>query len=203
MDKRLQEEQWADLIHRAKRLEPAAFDTLIDAYSKPLYGYFYRLTGSRNEAEDLLQELFVRVVRSIRRYRDDGRFEAWIYRIAANLVRDGLRKQKTARAHFRQPQTPAEDDSEQADPLSKLPDTSDDGPAARMSRTEQTDLLQVALDRLPDHERETICLRHFSQMSFQQIADLLDVPLGTVLARAHRGLKRLRELMEDQKDAEG
>jgi RNA polymerase sigma-70 factor (ECF subfamily) len=195
MKKSLQDDQWAELIKRAKRLEPEAFDALLDAYSKPLYGYFYRVTGSRQDAEDLLQETFVRVVRSIDRYQDDGRFEAWIYRIAGNLVRDRLRK-KNSTPPTKQAFASADAD-EGADSLSRFPDRNENDPAENSSRNEQTDRLQIALDRLPEHEREAICLRHFSQMSFQQIAELMEAPLGTVLARAHRGLKRLRELMEE------
>ena len=80
------------LVERARQGESAAYDTLVDLYANRLYGYLYRLTGSRTEAEDLFQEVFVRVVRTLPAYRDDGRFEGWLFRIATNLVRDHVRR---------------------------------------------------------------------------------------------------------------
>ncbi len=71
-----------DLIRRARQRDSAAFETLVEIYSPRLYGYFYRLTGRREDAEDLLQEVFVRVVRMIGRYEHENRFDAWLFRIA-------------------------------------------------------------------------------------------------------------------------
>jgi RNA polymerase sigma-70 factor (ECF subfamily) len=86
------QEPLQELIRRAQQHDPAAFDQLVDRFSGPLYGLFCRLAGSTHDAEDLLQELFLRVVRMVDSYKHDGRFEAWLYRIAINLVRDHLRR---------------------------------------------------------------------------------------------------------------
>jgi RNA polymerase sigma-70 factor (ECF subfamily) len=174
----------ADTISRARRGDAAAFDALIDGYADRLYGYFYRLTGSHHEAEDLLQDLFVRLVRALRSYEHRGRFDAWLFQMAANLARDRIRQLSRSK------QTGSE-----ALKLDSEPAPGDQDPAARMDRQEQIDRLQQALARLSESEREVLCLRHFSQLSFREIADLMGTPLGTALARAHRGLDRLRSLM--------
>ncbi|MEP0842741.1 MAG: sigma-70 family RNA polymerase sigma factor [Phycisphaerae bacterium] len=190
----MDEAELADVIARARRQEPAAFDTLISAYSDRLYGFFYRLTGSRHDAEDLLQEVFIRVVRTIGRYEHAGRFDGWLFRIAANLLRDRVRRSRRGK--------PSDDHTgervgpEPAESLANRPDPAQDDPASALQRAEATDRLQRAIDRLPPAEREVIMLRHFSQLPFREIAEMMDTPLGTALARAHRGLARLRELME-------
>lgn len=179
-----------DVIARAQRHDPEAFDALIDAYSARLYGYFYRATGRRAEADDLLQELFVRLVGTIGRYRHDGRFEPWLFRIATNLLRDRIRRLQTSQKALEPHRDGKQDhlDVERAvDPRSAPPDV--------LQQREQVDRLQEAIARLPEPERAVILLRHFSQMSFRDIAELMETPLGTALARAHRGLTRLRELM--------
>ncbi|HEY3246261.1 MAG TPA: sigma-70 family RNA polymerase sigma factor [Phycisphaerae bacterium] len=189
----------AGLIEAAQRRDPQAFDALIDAYARPLYGYLYRLTGAREDAEDLLQEVFVRVVRMIGQYEHDGRFEAWLFRIATNLVRDRVRRIRRA------PVTSSLDaggdgfvapDGEAGD---VWVDSSAPAPDGRLTLREDVDALQQALARLAPAEREVLMLRHFAQLSFAEIATAMGTPLGTALARAHRGLIHLRELMEHQR----
>jgi RNA polymerase sigma-70 factor, ECF subfamily len=177
----------ADTIARAQRGDAAAFDTLIDGYADRLYGYFYRTTGSRHDAEDLLQDLFIRLVRAIGAYQHEGRFEAWLFRMAANLARDRIRQISRSR---RLGLASADNYSEA---LERQPAGGDPDPSAPMGRAEQVDQLQRALDGLPQAEREVVMLRHFSQLSFRQIAETMGTPIGTALARAHRGLARLRE----------
>ena len=182
-----------DLIARAQQREPAAFDELVEAYSKRLYGYFYRLVGSRQDAEDLLQEVFVRLVRTISQYEHDGRFEAWLFRIAANLVRDRVRRSQRSRGLDR-----GTGMAEAAiDPFDQVPDRIDERPDHGLDRAEQVDRLQQAVDQLPGPEREVVLLRHFSGMSFKEVAEVMGTPLGTALARAHRGLARLRDLLAE------
>lgn len=183
-----------DLITRARKRDPAAFDALVEIYSPRLYGYFYRLTGGREDAEDLLQETFVRVVRMIGRYEHEGRFDAWLFRIATNLVRDRVRRQRRSPGL----ETPAAADSEDSAVLDQLPGADVETPENVLERSEQVDRLQQALAKLSEPEREVIFLRHFSQMSFKEVAEAMGTPLGTALARAHRGLARLRQLMEER-----
>jgi RNA polymerase sigma-70 factor, ECF subfamily len=185
--------QLANVIARARRRDPAAFESLVDLYGPRLYGYFYRFTGSRHEAEDLLQETFIRMVRMIGTYEHNGRFDGWIFCIATNLVRDRVRRVKSAKAAGLYPTQAAEDENEY---LSNCSDDSVGELSARLEQAEQVDQLQKAIAQLPEPEREVILLRHFSQLSFREIADQMQTPLGTALARAHRGLARLREMME-------
>jgi len=181
-------DQLAGLIRRAQARQPAAFDALVDRYSTRLYGYFYRLTGSRHAADDLLQDLFVRLVKMIGRYRHDGRFEAWLFRIATNLVRDRVRRAQ---------RSPVALGGEVEDDRlgESLRDASREDPSQRLAVSEELDRLQWALGQLSEGEREVIMLRHFSELSFKEVAELTGTPLGTALARAHRGLRRLRQLM--------
>ncbi len=191
--------QLADVIARAQRRETGAFEALIEAYSHRLYGFLYRLTGHRDDADDLLQEVFVRVVRMIGKYEDDGRFEAWLFRIAMNLARDRVRRiRKSPIVLAAEPRSGGEE-GRPADPLDPA-DGDRLAPDEALELADQVDRLQQALGQLGDAEREVIMLRHFSAMSFNEIAEMMGTPLGTALARAHRGLKRLRRIMEGLTD---
>ncbi len=183
----------SELITGAQRGDAAAFDRLVEAFAHRVSGFIFRMTGRREGVEDLVQEVFVRVVRMIGAYEHDGRFEAWIFRIAANLVRDRLRRAKRA-PRLVDVGSLSDEEEAGASGLDRLEGPSE--PAdARLVRTEAIDALNGALARLPEAEREVVLLRHFSQMSFREIAVLMGTPIGTALARGHRGLARLRELM--------
>ena len=181
-----------DLIGRARQRDPAAFETLVEIYRPRLYGYFYRLTRRREDAEDLLQELFVRVVRMIGRYEHDNRFDAWLFRIGTNLVRDRVRRQRRSPGF-----EVSGGEADEPGRLEEVPDGEVDRPDDALETAEEIDRLQRVLKRLPQAEREVILLRHFSQMSFKEVAEAMGTPLGTALARAHRGLAKLRQLMEE------
>jgi RNA polymerase sigma-70 factor (ECF subfamily) len=182
------------VLRRARRRDPQALHQLVDAYSARVFGLLYRLTGSHETAEDLLQETFLRVVRTIPEYRHRGKFEAWLFRIAANLARDHARRLKRrglmleweAHGAERFPHRPKPTDGAQPDPRAEL------------LRREAEQRLGEALGGLPELDREIILLRHFSELSFREIAELLDVPLGTALARAHRALKRLKTALGEE-----
>jgi len=190
-----QPDQLAGWVQQARRGDAAGFDALIDAYGSRLLAYLRRMTGREHEAEDLLQDVFVRVVSSIDKYTEDGRFEAWIFRIAANLVRDRARRRK--RRGLPLSLSAGEEPGAVAEP----PDRRGPLPGGRAELAEQADRLNAAMDQLPDAEREVLTLRHFGGLSFKEIAEVMGTPLGTALARSHRGLGRLRELMTDTTDA--
>ncbi|MCZ6817599.1 MAG: sigma-70 family RNA polymerase sigma factor [Planctomycetota bacterium] len=186
-------ESLAAVIRDAQRGDPKAFDALADLYAGRIFGFVYRLTGSRHDAEDLMQEVFLRVVRTIERYKHDGRFEPWIFRIAANLVRDRVRRVKRSPRRAA-PADPRGDESSASDMLDDFP-TRQRTVEDALVCSEDIAEMNAALATLPEGEREVLMLRHFSQMTFKEIAELMETPLGTALARAHRGLSRLREAM--------
>ena len=179
------------IVARAQQHDPAALDALVHRYSDRVFGLLYRMTRSRHEAEDLLQEVFLRVVRTIDRYQHQGRFEAWLMRIAVNLVRDHIRRKRRQGKVL----APVGQDADAADPLDAQPGNTP-APDAPAELADQVDQLSAALAQLSDGEREVIMLRHYSDMSFKEIAEAMGIPLGTALARGHRGLAKLRSIME-------
>ena len=183
------------LVERARQGESAAYDTLVDLYANRLYGYLYRLTGSRTEAEDLFQEVFVRVVRMLPAYRDDGRFEGWLFRIATNLVRDHVRRLMRNPPGLSMNWEWQGDGDARPGSWEPFADEAAHAPDRGMRLSEDVDALQRALAELSAPEREVVMLRHFSEMSFADIAQAMGTPLGTALARAHRGLAKLRRIM--------
>lgn len=189
----------AQVIGRAKAGDPEAFDRIVDAFAARLYGYLYRLTGSRDDADDLLQEVFLRVVRTIGGYDHDGRFVGWLFRIATNLARDRVRRLgRTPQILRLEPAPASKAGNNEAAGWYESGDLSQPAPDAPMVLREAVDALQTALAELPAAEREVVMLRHFSDLSFAEIAKAMGTPLGTALARAHRGLSKLRKIMVDR-----
>ncbi len=178
-------------IRGAQGGDSAAYERIVEQYAGRIFGFLLRMTGSRHDAEDLLQEVFVRLVRTLGAYKHEGRFEAWLFRIAANLARDRVRRAKRAPKQVGQGFA---EDASGAEVLDRIEGPIEPADTA-MVRDEENDALGEALTKLSDSERETIMLRHFSQMSFKEIAKATGVPLGTALARAHRGLAHLRKML--------
>lgn len=178
-------------IAAAQAGDAEGYRALLEAYGPRLYGYFFRATGRHHDAEDLLGELTLRLVRMLGRYDDRGRFEPWLFRIAANMVRDRIRR-------FKANPTPASLSGQDefgralADRLPMAGEAAD----AALAATEASGSLYAVLERLDVVTRETILLRYFGQMSFKELADVFACPVGTVLARVHRGLRAMREMME-------
>jgi len=138
----------------------------------------------------------LRLVKRLADYDERGRFEPWLFRIASNLVRDRIRRAK------RRPRPASlsagrgdDDDGSLGEMLSDPDQAPVDGP---MLLAEQAGRLREALDRLDAVSREMVIMRHFGQMSFREIAEEMDCPLGTALAKVHRAIKSLRAMMESE-----
>jgi RNA polymerase sigma-70 factor (ECF subfamily) len=170
-------------LHRAARGDEQAWRLIIDAYSKRVFGLIRAQCGNADLAEEITQSAFCTIVMKIEDYAEVGRFESWLFRIAMNRLRDEMRRRK------RQAR-PVEDEA-----LTALAGPADDdAPSAATDRAESV-TLHRALAQLPEADRRIIHLRNVAELSFKQIADLLEQPLGTVLARHHRALKKLRDLL--------
>lgn len=179
------------LVSRAKANQPEAVEQLFDLYAPRLYGLLLRMTGSPADAEDLLQETCIKMLRALNGYQENGRFEPWLFSIAANLARDWLRRQ----GRLIVAAAGGTDEESEAIAVSQEPDVDQ-----RLVQAEQVDQLQRALMELSAAEREVVTLRFFSDLSFKEIAQALNVPLGTALARAHRALKHLRDRLQNDMD---
>lgn len=156
------------------------FAVLVDIYGRKCYGYFYRLTGDREVSNDLLSELFLKLVEKIGSFRG-GSFDTWLFTIAMNLFRDHLR------GKYRRQKLMDEKSKLVAREESSLEPAGPD-----------TDALQEALGQLDPETAELISLRYFGELSFKELARMRNEPIGTTLSRVHRGLKRLKELMADK-----
>lgn len=168
------------LITQCKKGDPQAFEELVKRYSSRCYAYFYRLTGRPDLSEELLSDLFIRLVRKIRSYQD-GSFEKWMFTVASNLFRDSLRKQYR---HKRLLEEKAE--------LMAL--SNED---AERETPEMYDKLQIALEKLDRETAELISLRYYSQISFKELSEIRNEPIGTTLSKVHRALKKLRLIMDE------
>ena len=179
------------LITAVRAGADGAWEDFLAVYGRRLYGYFFRATRSHHDAEDLLGEIMLRLVRKIGEYDDRGRFEPWLFRIASNLVRDRIRRAKARPT----PMSLENDDDEQTglgETISGTETPVDAGLLAGENRI----ALDAAMEQLPEKSRQMVLLRHFGDMSFKEIAEIYDCPVGTVLARVHRALKTLRTVLE-------
>jgi RNA polymerase sigma-70 factor (ECF subfamily) len=186
----MDDQQLVSVIGRCQKGDRAAFEWIVNAFGGSIFAFLLRMVGRRDLAEDLLQDVFVRMIGSIGRYDHRDRFAAWLFRIAANLVRDHVRKIRRRGQTFSGDST----DGDHEATLSVLP-AEEPAAAERLAADEDRRRLHWALGQLSEEYRQVVLLRHYSQLSFKEIAEILGCPLGTALARMHRGLARLRALM--------
>lgn len=178
----------AALMARVQAGDLDAFEPLVRRYERRLFGYFLNLVEDPATAADLAQETFVRVYRAAGRYRESGRFESWLFRIAANLVRSRQRRPDQRVPHLSLEEAPAGARELAVGGREGRPDEA-------TWRAEVRDALTRALPRLPFVFREAVLLRDVEGRSYREIAEMLGVEEGTVKSRAHRGRKHLRELL--------
>lgn len=188
-DNRLDSE--AQLIERCLTGEDAAWEDLVKVFTRRVYGVCYRFTGTDGAAQDLTQEVFLRVFKTLKSFRSgEGSFSVWLNRLTRNLLIDNYRRTKLERAT----------DSIE-DQLFTLEQT-----AAGSGRTdsllagrEASELLQGALQKLSPDLRETVILRDIEELEYREIAEVLNVPEGTVKSRLNRGRAELARILRRHK----
>ena len=163
-------------------------ETLLVTFAPRVYGLLFRLVGRPDVAEDLMQETMLRAFRSLGTYRPEGKFRAWVFRIAVNLARDWIR---------RQPREPSVSLDDGEDPPVAVSLRTMAPPDASMGRREGSKRVEAAIARLSAPDREVLLLRYYGDLAFKDIARTTGEPLGTVLARAHRALKKLGDLLPE------
>lgn len=179
--KELTDQELEKVIAGCKDRNAESYSVLLDAYSRRIYAYFYRLSGDKTVADDLLSEMFVKLIEKIDKFKA-GNFNGWLFTVASNVWHDWLRaKQRDSRALESQKNRLELDARRQRE---------------IRSNTDSADRLNIELERLDNETRELMMMRYYSELSFKEIAAVRDVPIGTILSKVHRGLKKLREYME-------
>jgi RNA polymerase sigma-70 factor (ECF subfamily) len=169
------------LAVRCRSGDSVAFDELVERYQLRLFRFAYRLLRDRAEAEDAVQETFVRAYRALNAYSPDGFFSSWIYRIALNECRRRMRGYRPTVA------------IELAPPARNLPD-----PQQSILARERHRFVREALDTLPEHYRLVMVLFYFEELSVEEIAHTLGISVSAVKVRLHRGRERLAKILEQE-----
>ena len=173
-----------ELVASSLAGDRSAFDQLVLRWDRKIQGAIYRLIGSEEEARDLCQEAFLKAYRGLGAFKGEARFSSWLYQIALNLCRDRMRR--------RRGRTLVSLDALEAD--GQAPVLREEANA--LDLVEARDLQQrvrAAVLALADDQREVIVLKEYEGLTFQEIAEVLDLPVSTVKTRLYRGLDRLRE----------
>jgi RNA polymerase sigma-70 factor, ECF subfamily len=178
-----------DLLKRCGRREPGAFEELVELTGRQVYTLAYRLVGDRHEAEDVAQEAYLRVYRSLRSFRGDSRFETWLHRIVANTALNYMR----SKARFG-------DVADEPDRILRLAESEPD--EAVLDDVPERDELAGALSRLPHAQRVAVVLKDVYGFTAGEIAERLGTTEGAVKLRLHRGRRNLKELIHGSRDAE-
>jgi len=167
-----------DLMHHWRQGDAVAFAELVRRWEDRLGLFVTRLLGPRADVDDLCQEVFIRVLGARERYRSEGSFSTWLYRIALNVARDSRRRQK------RRGVTQSLAGHDVASPSA--------GPDEDLGRREVGRLVDEALDTLTTELREVLVLKHFGKLTFAETATVLGLPASTVKSRMQAALVRLR-----------
>lgn len=178
---------WTDeqLVARAIEGDLDAFNQLVLRWERPIYALAYRTIGREEDARDICQDTFLRAFRAIKGFKGQAKFSSWLYRIALNLCRDWMRRERRAPlAQVPEGLDPLELASEQAAPIEPLDET--------VSRREMTTAVARAMASLSEVQRTAIILKEYHGLTFQEIADMLGCPLSTVKTRLYQGLTVLR-----------
>ena len=176
--------QDARLIEEALAGDSQSFGQLVCRYQDRLFNTLVHSTGSREEAEDVAQEAFVQAFVKLRSFRGHSAFYTWLYRIAFNI--------RVSRRRRKRPESSVELSRETSghEPLG-----GDEAPGDRIERQERAAQVQAALDQLGEEFRTVLVLREIEGCRYEVISELLDLPVGTVRSRLHRGRMRMRELL--------
>ena len=178
----LQERQW---VEAARQGDQDAFEQLVRAYEKRVFALTLRMCGNPEDAAEAAQEAFLAVWQGLRSFRGDSSFATWLYRLASNACVDLLRREGRHQGH-----TSLDDEELNLDVPAALPT-----PQEEAERQELREQIEAGLQTLPPEYRSVLVLREMHQLRYDEIAEALELDVGTVKSRISRGRKRLREFL--------
>jgi RNA polymerase sigma-70 factor (ECF subfamily) len=184
-----------EVVELAKAGREAAYRELLRRYERPVFSLIYRMVRDRALAEDLAQETFIKVLNALESYRPEYKFSSWIFKIANNAAIDQLRR--------REPDTLSLDGAPDARTAQEIEATAlqarsrGESPLEELEAREMGSAIEQAIGRLRPEYRTAILLRHVEGRSYEEIAEVMDLPLGTVKTFIHRARLELRDYLAD------
>jgi len=180
------------LIERALNGDQQAFKEILDRYRGPVFSVIVKMVRNKEEAEDLAQEAFIKAFNSLSSFNAQYAFSTWLYKIAINNCIDHFRKKKLKVCSLDKPMTAKDGDIKREFPDVNLTADRD------LLDTEKNKIIQDAIEELPEKYRMSIVYRHQEEKSYEEIAELMDIPLGTVKARIFRAREMLKKKLKHQ-----
>jgi RNA polymerase sigma-70 factor (ECF subfamily) len=178
-----------ELVGAFQAGDAAAFEELVARWDRRIHAAIYRIVGADNDARDLCQEAFLKAYRGLGTFKREARFSSWLYQIALNVCRDRIRRRR----------------GKTSVSLDEIEDARDGGlravtpsPLDLVEARDVRHLVEDAMATLRAEEREVVILKEYQELTFPEIAEVLDVPLSTVKTRLYRGLAQLRHELEGQ-----
>ncbi|MCL6474306.1 MAG: sigma-70 family RNA polymerase sigma factor [Firmicutes bacterium] len=186
------------LIERCRTGDREAFDELVRRYEKQAYNLAYRLSGNYDDASDVVVEAFVRVFQGLHTFRGEANFGTWLHRVVVNTFLD-MRKRSKGRHNVSLEEQLELD----GDTLTRQIEDTSPGPEELVEQEEREEVLQKAIAQLPPERRILIVLYHFENLSYEEIAQMLNLPVGTVKSRLNRARLALREILQPSRELFG
>ncbi len=179
-----------ELVARSIDGDLDSFNQLVLRWERPIYALAYRVIGREEEARDVVQDTFLRAFRGIKNFRGQAKFSSWVYRIALNLCRDWIRRERRAPIQAAPEGVDLIELAGEQGPVESIEDV--------VARRDMSKAVAEAMTLLPEEQRTAIILKEYHGMTFQEIADLQGCPLSTVKTRLYQGLTVLRRHLHQQ-----
>jgi RNA polymerase sigma-70 factor (ECF subfamily) len=178
-----------EIITRILKGERHEFSRLVDAYKVPIFNLAFRMTGSgsRQDADDLAQETFLRAYRKLKRFDPEKKFSTWLYTIALNLIRNHLKKRGREMSHETMDRIISEAGRPDIDRMER-----------DLIQSQEIRRMEVCLQKLPADLREAVVLRFYQELSFEDAAEILKISLSAAKMRVYRGLEKLKGMMNER-----
>jgi len=185
----------ARLIARARTGDSSAENELVERHYRNVFNLAFRLSGNYDDAQDIVIDAFVRVHNALPSFRGDANFTTWLYRIVKNVFLDERKKQRIRNHSSLEEMVELEDSS-----ISRQVEDPKPGPQHNVERRERAELIQAAVMSLPDNQRLMIGLYHFQHRSYEEIAEVMGLPIGTVKSRLNRARLALKNKLHSDRE---
>jgi len=184
----------AILIQRAQAGDRSSFDALVSRHESRAYQYAYRLTSNQEDACDIVSEAFVRVFTALKNFKGNSAFSTWLYRILTNCYLDQRKKEKAKQTLSLETGMHTESGE-----VERQVEDESGGPSEALEQQAREAAVQTAIVQLPEYQRAMLIMYHVENLTYEEMAEALDLPLGTVKSRLNRARLSLRELLiQDQ-----